>query len=194
MKLIFATTNIEKVKEAKLALAPYGYDVEPVAIDFNEPINGDMENIAKIKLMQIKNNLELDAPVFVDDSGIYFEGYNDFPGILSKRVFNMIGYKGIKKLLVDENRKAHFHGVIAFIWDNQVKVFHGMTYGSIIREIPDNLPDNLKFPFDPIFIPEGGTKTFSLMDIEEKLEYSYRRKALDGLGQWLNENIEFTND
>ncbi len=194
MKLIFATTNIEKFNEAKLALAPYGYEVEHESFDFNEPINGEMENIAKIKLMQVKNKLGLDAPVFVDDSGIYFEAYNNFPGILTKRIFRMIGYRGIKKLLENENRKAHFHGVIAFIWNNEVKIFHGRTYGSIIKDIPDNLPDNLKFPFDPIFIPKGSTRTFGQMDIKEKLNYSYRREALDGLGLWLNENIKISTD
>ncbi len=193
MKLIFATTNTEKLNEAKLALAPYGYEVEPKSFDFIEPLEGNMEYIAKTKLLQIKNKVDLDAPIIVDDSGIYFEAYNNFPGILTKRIFNMIGYKGVKKLLENENRNAYFHGVVVFEWNDSIKVFHGMTHGSIIKDIPDNLPDNLKFPFDPIFIPNGNTRTLGQMTIEDKLEYSYRRKALDSLGLWLNENVKTIN-
>lgn len=183
IKIIFATSNPEKLKEAQLSLAPYGYEVEGSEFAFYEPYDGTMEDIAKIKLSQL--NIQLDIPVFVDDSGIFFDAYNNFPGVITKRVFRMIGYKGIEKLLINENRRAYFKGVVVLKWRGELKIFKGETYGSIIDKFPNNLPDDLKFPYDPIFKPESSELTFAEMTIEEKLKYSYRRKALDSMGEWL---------
>lgn len=183
MKLYFVTTNPEKLKEAKIALAPYGYEVEGYEFEFIEPSEGNMEEIAKAKLAQI--NVAKNIPVFVDDSGIFFEAYKDFPGILTKRIFKRIGYKGIDKLLKQESRKAYFYGVIALRWQGITKVFHGITKGSIIQDIPKGLPEDLKFPFDPIFLPDNEDRTLGMMDTAEKIKYSYRKKALDEMGEWL---------
>jgi non-canonical purine NTP pyrophosphatase (RdgB/HAM1 family) len=187
MRLLFVTTNTEKLKEARLALAPYGHQVESIDYDFIEPANGAIESIAKEKLSQLGPYVTAEMPVIVDDSGLYLVAYEGFPGILTKRIFQQIGYKGIKKLLVDEDRRAYFHGVIAFMWKGEVKTFHGTMHGKIIDEIPFDLPEELQYPFDPIFIPEGSKSTMSQLSTEEKLCYSYRRKALDQLGAWLKE-------
>lgn len=184
MKIIFATRNIEKLKEAKLALAPFGHEVEGRSYSFIEPTEGSLEEIAKIKLSQIE--ISLDSPVIVDDSGIFFESYPGFPGILTRRVFNLIGYKGIDKLLKEESRKAFFHGVIAVKWKEEIKVFEGKTHGVIIDPIPLDLPKNVDFPFDPIFKPDESDRVFGQMAVEERVYYSYRRKALEELGKWMN--------
>ncbi|TCS84188.1 non-canonical purine NTP pyrophosphatase [Tepidibacillus fermentans] len=183
MKLIFVTTNPEKLAEAQLALAPFGHQVEGKSFPFIEPTEGTLEEIARYKLEQIKEDEEI--PIFVDDSGIFFESYPQFPGILTKRIFQLIGYKGIDKLLSGESRKAYFRGVIAVKWKGKIDVFHGITSGRIISEIPYNLPKDLRFPFDPIFIPDGDTQVLGNMSLEQRVYYSYRRKALEKMGHWL---------
>lgn len=187
MRLLFVTTNSEKLKEARLALAPYGHQVDSVDYSFIEPSNGAIEVIARDKLSQLEQSISTDTPVIVDDSGLYFVAYEGFPGILTKRIFQQIGYKGIRKLLKDEDRRAYFHGVIAFMWKGEIKTFHGRMYGRIIEEIPYGLPLGLQYPFDPIFVPRGSKLTMSQLTTEEKLQYSYRRKAFDQLGEWLKE-------
>ncbi len=185
MRLLFVTTNREKLKEARLALAPYGHQVDSIDYNFIEPTNGAVEMVAKEKLSQLEQAISADSPVIVDDSGLYFAAYEGFPGILTKRIFQQIGYKGIRKLLADEDRRAYFHGVIAFMWRGEVKTFHGRMHGRIIEEIPYDLPTDSQYPFDPIFVPRGSELTMSQLTIEERLKYSYRRKALDQLGDWL---------
>ena len=187
MKLIFVTSNVEKLKEAKLALVPYGFEIEGIDFSFKEPYEGSMEDIAKFKLSQIEDNLNF--PYFVDDSGIFFKAYGSFPGILTKRIYKLIGYKGIGKLLNNECREAYFHGVIAIKWKDQIKVFHGETQGIITNDIPRDLPNDLQFPFDPIFIPEGSNTVLAEMPVEMRLEYSYRRKALGAMGKWMEKRI-----
>lgn len=183
MRLIFATSNLEKLKEAKLALQAYGFEVIGMDFNFIEPFEGTMEDIAKIKLSQIGN--EYTEPIFVDDSGIFFKEYNNFPGVITKRIFKLIGYKGIKKLLTDANREAYFRGVVALKWKGEIKIFSGETTGKIVEEIPTDLPTGLQFPFDPIFIPDGSEITMAEMSQEYRLNFSYRRKALDKMGLWL---------
>lgn len=181
MKLIFFTTNHEKLAEAQLALAPFNIKVEGRSFPFIEPTKGSLEDIALFKLSQIQNE---ENPFMVDDSGIFFEAYPGFPGILTKRTFKMVGYKGIRKLLDGETRRSFFQGVIALKWNNEVKTFTGETSGQIIPNIPTTLPNELKFPFDPIFVPDGDNRVLSDMTLEQRVYYSYRRKALEGLVDW----------
>jgi len=184
VKLIFATRNQGKLKEAKLALSPFGHEVEGRTFAFLEPSEGSLERSAKIKLSQIDQNL--DDPVFVDDSGIFFEAYPGFPGLLTRRIFHLIGYKGIDKILKDENRNAYFQGVVAVKWKGQIKMFDGKTTGRIIEDIPLDLPSAVDFPFDPIFIPNGSDQVLGKMTMEERVFYSYRRKALEKLVRWMH--------
>ncbi len=186
MKFIFYTTNQEKLAEAKIALAAFGFEVEGRSFPFIEPTKGTMEDIASYKLSQIKH--DDDSPIMVDDSGIYFEAYPGFPGILTKRTFRTLGYKGIRKLLDGETRRAFFQGAIALRWQGEIKTFIGETYGSIITNIPLDLANDLKFPFDPIFIPDGDNRVLSEMSLEQRVAYSYRRKALNALVEWLTQH------
>ncbi len=187
MQILFVTTNSEKLKEARLALAPYGHQVESIDFDFSEPTDGAIEMIAKEKLAQLRKRVPPGMPVIVDDSGIYLVAYEGFPGILTKRIFQQIGYRGISKLLAGEDRRAYFHGVVALLWRGQVKTFHGKMHGRIIDDIPEDLPANLLYPFDPIFVPQGSELTMGELSAADRLAYSYRRKALDKLGKWLEE-------
>ena len=45
------------------------------------------------------------------------------------------------------------------------------------------------FGFDPVFIPEGHSKTYAEMSDIEKNSISHRRKALEQVSVWLKENL-----
>ncbi|MBD1372234.1 hypothetical protein IC620_07635 [Hazenella sp. IB182357] len=184
MKILFATQNRGKLEEANNILNPLGYEVREVPFSFSEPATGSVKKIAHIKLQQIINE-GFDC-VMVDDAGIFFEAYPTFPGVLSKRLFQQLGYKGMAKLLDGESRSAWFEGCIALSWQGKIQTFSGKTHGSIIH-FEQSPTENPHFPYDPIFIPNGENRTLSEMSTDERLSYSYRREALLQLANWLEE-------
>lgn len=187
MYIYFATQNQGKIEEANQVLAPLGYEVVGVQIQMTEPDTGTVEEIAQTKLSQaIKHGYER---IMVDDAGIYFNAYPQFPGVLSKRIFHRLGYRGLEKLLNNESREAWFEGAVSVYWDGQIQTFMGRTDGHLIEPLTAVQDENDSFPYDPIFIPQGDTRVLQQMPIEEKLIYSYRRKALEKMARWLKNEL-----
>jgi XTP/dITP diphosphohydrolase len=72
--------------------------------------------------------------------------------------------------------------VISLIIDGSEMQFEGIAQGKII-----NTRRGIKgFGYDPVFVPDGSTKTFAEMDMEEKNQYSHRQKATEKLITYLN--------
>ncbi len=122
----------------------------------------------------IDSYLSFKSPLIVDDSGLFVEALNGFPGPYTKFVRKTIGINGILKLLSNvENRRSKFETVITFTDGKKTLTFHGDVVGKVSEE-----PKGERgFGFDPIFIPDGSHKTFAEMDISEKNRYSHRSKA-----------------
>ena len=116
-------------------------------------------------------------PVLVDDSGIYFEHYNNFPGTLSKFIFHGIGFEGLLKLTEVDNRAYLKLFMIYKENEKEHHIFEGITKGSIIR--PEEFEAHPALPYDAIFLPAGSNKTMAkIRGTEEEQNFSYRIKAL----------------
>ncbi|SMO65405.1 non-canonical purine NTP pyrophosphatase [Melghirimyces algeriensis] len=183
MILPFATQNEGKLQEARQVLQPYGIRVQSLSLDLVEPDLGTIEDVTKEKMNQVQS-LGYQR-VMVDDAGIFFKAYNRFPGILSKRVFQGIGYRGVMKLLDGESRDAWFEGAVAVLWDGKRAVFSDRTPGRIVNTIPSNIDPEPGFPFNPIFIPNGDHRTLAEMSPQERQQYSYRGKVLKKVADWI---------
>ncbi|MDN4594358.1 non-canonical purine NTP pyrophosphatase [Polycladomyces subterraneus] len=183
MKLQFATQNEGKLAEAKRVLSRFGIEVIGLPVDLWEPSSGEIETVTLEKLRQIRR-MGYDR-VMVDDAGIFFAAYDHFPGVLTKRVFDRIGYRGVRKLLEGEDRTAWFEGCIAVSWDGETGVFAARTSGRILDPIPDDIRPEPGLPFNPIFIPDGETRVLGAMTPEEQMKYSYRCRALEQMAEWL---------
>lgn len=114
----------------------------------------------------------------VDDSGLFIDALNGFPGVYSAYVYRTIGVNGICKLMEGiENRRAHFECLFGLRIENKKYFFRGVCNGEIAR----TPRGNAGFGFDPIFVPEGFNLTFAEMRIEEKNKISHRGRALQEL-------------
>ncbi|WP_169713654.1 non-canonical purine NTP pyrophosphatase [Paludifilum halophilum] len=182
--LPFATMNEGKIKEAVEVLRPFGIEVTPLSLDLVEPDVGSIEAVTRVKLEQVRKMGYQRA--MVDDAGIFFAAYKGFPGVLTKRVFERIGYRGVMKLLEGETRKAWFEGAVAVMWDGEEVCFPEHTPGHLLEELPKKIRPEPGFPFNPLFVPDGAARTLSEMTQEERQRYSYRGKALRRVAQWLS--------
>ena len=181
-QLIFGTSNSNKLIEAKQILEPHGYKVEQYHVDLLEIQDSNLEKIAKISL---ENLPEMHVNIFVEDTGLFIESLNGFPGPYASFVFKTIGNTGILKLLKNEtNKKAYFESYIAFKNNNgKIFTFQGKCEGEISNSLKGE-----KWGFDPIFIPYERNPeklSFSELGNEIKNDISHRAKALHSFKDFL---------
>ena len=121
-----------------------------------------------------------------DDSGLAIEELNGMPGVLSARWSGQHGNDQANNDLVlaqmadvpDERRAAAFVSVCALVTpDGTEHVAEGRWEGRFLRE-PRG--DN-GFGYDPLFQPEGESRSAAEMSPEEKNAVSHRGRALSQL-------------
>jgi XTP/dITP diphosphohydrolase len=125
---------------------------------------------------------------FSEDTGLEIVSLGGAPGVKSAR------YAGedrdfqanidlvLSKMAGVEDRSAQFRTVICLIWDQKEYYFEGICKGQILT----TMQGEKGFGYDPIFVPEGATKSFASMTMEEKNQYSHRQKAVTQLFEFLN--------
>lgn len=188
----FMTGNVGKVREAKHALEPLGFEVKQLVVEgleISEPQCDDLEVVARSKLQQAQAHLpHPDDALMVEDAGLFVDALSGFPGVYSAYVLNTLGCDGILKLMEkNDNRTAEFQAVTALLLGDEVHVSRGVCQGVLAA----NASGNDGFGFDPVFVPNDierdGTihstngLTFADVDLNVKEQFSHRRKALDGL-------------
>jgi len=191
--LIFATNNQHKVNEIQ-SLVGSDFKIIPlneagIDIDIPEPHDTLQENAFEkaITIFNITNQ-----NCFSEDTGLEIMALNGAPGVKSARYagdgrdFQANIDKVLFHLIDIENRKAQFRTVICLLWNDEVyglqtHYFEGICKGHITRE----MHGEKGFGYDPIFIPEGSSKSFAEMSMDEKNNYSHRQKAVSQLFEFL---------
>jgi len=125
---------------------------------------------------------QLRAPLVVDDSGLFIEALNGFPGPYSSYAYRTIGVEGVLRLMRGiSKRRACFVTAAALIMPPVEKVFRGRICGHISEEARGSAG----FGFDPIFVPEGYDQTFAELGEEVKNSISHRSRAFRKLIDYL---------
>ncbi|MBD3724777.1 MAG: non-canonical purine NTP diphosphatase [Flavobacteriaceae bacterium] len=192
MKLVFASNNKNKIAEIKQML-PESIDLlslEDIGCTEDIPETADtIEGNAILKANYVTEKFGL--PCFADDTGLEVEILNGAPGVYSAR------YAGVQKNADDNmnkllkslenktNRKAQFKTIIALNINNKQHLFEGIIKGEIITE----KKGSKGFGYDPIFIPEGFSKTFAEMEMSDKAKLSHRGIATRKLISYLKVNL-----
>jgi XTP/dITP diphosphohydrolase len=195
MKLIFATNNQHKVQEIQAAINDrfevISLEAAGIHIDIPEPYD-TLEANASEKSWTIHRLTG--ANCFSEDTGLEVEALSGEPGVKSARYAgeNRAFEDNIKKLLEklgnNSNRKAKFRTVISLILNEKEYLFEGVCEGVITIE----KKGTEGFGYDPVFIPTGSNRSFAEMTLEEKNQYSHRKKAADKLISFL-QNLKKTN-
>jgi len=178
-KLVFGTTNQGKLKEAREILE---MEVEGASYDIDEIQSLDSKEVAIKKAKSFC--LRVGEPLFIEDVSLTFNALVDLPGTFIDYFSKSLGNKGLIELLTGfDDRSAVAKTTIVYIEsEDNYEVFEGITKGKIseVQKGDDG------FGWDPIFVPDGETKTFAEIKSEEKNKYSMRRKALEKFRDWLS--------
>ena len=186
MKLIIASNNSHKITEIKqilsdrfesiLSLREAGIDHETVedGVTFMQNAEKKAVEIAEIS----------GCAALADDSGICAHALDGAPGVYSARFSGVHGNDEdnnnllLEKLRDKEDKGAHYTCAICLAYPDGRRLFaEGYMYGTIT----ENRRGNRGFGYDPLFVPEGESRTVAEMTEEEKNAISHRANALKAL-------------
>ena len=198
-KLVIATHNPGKLAEMRELLAPHGIEVVSAGeLGLYEPdeTGNDFRSNAEIKAVAAAQATKL--PAFADDSGIVVDALDGAPGIYSARWAGpsknfAAAMAQIERLLQErgattpDKRKAHFVSALCVAWpDGHIEEVEARVDGTLVW--PPR--GTAGFGYDPMFLPDGHTRTFGEMESIEKhglpplgLGLSHRARAFVKLAE-----------
>ena len=188
MKLVLASQNAHKARE--LAAVLQGWEVSPLGLEL-PPETGDtfLEN-ARGKARFGRAHADPAAWVAGEDSGVEVDGLGGRPGIRSAR------YAGpgatddgnVARLLAEledvagEGRRARYVcELVCLAPDGREVRARGTLEGAIALE----RRGGGGFGYDPVFVPQGETRTVAELGDAWKAEHSHRARAARRLAQRL---------
>ena len=197
--MIAASSNAHKIKEIQSIMSKFGVKVvsrkEAGVPEFE--IEEDGETFEENSLKKAEAIMKATGKLTVaDDSGLMVDYLGGAPGVYSARFAGeeCDDEKNNEKLLKHleglpaEDRKAKFVSVITLMFpDGNTIVARGECPGRII-ETPTG--EN-GFGYDPLFVPDGLSKTFAQLSDKEKNSISHRARALEKLKEILTEREIF---
>ena len=174
-KLVIATHNAGKLTEMRDLLAPYGIAAIPAKdLGLPEPEETGDSFLANAELKARAAADRAQIPALADDSGLCVEALGGAPGINSARWAGASRDFGAAMKKVEEALqaakasppfKAHFACALAVAFPSgDSQSFEGKVFGELV--FPPR--GSLGFGYDPIFLPEGFSRTFGEMTAEEK--------------------------
>ncbi len=188
MRLVFATNNAHKLEEVRQILGDRFtvHSLKEIGCTEDIPETGDtFQDNALQKARYVKEHYGYDC--FADDTGLEVKALGGAPGVHSARYAgdhdseaNMT--KLLRELEKKTDRSAQFRTVVALILNGQEVLFEGIVKGKIATE---RHYGQSGFGYDPLFIPDGFTETFSQMSPESKNQVSHRGRAVRKLADYL---------
>tara|TARA_B100000609_G_scaffold82767_1_gene66025 strand:+ start:101 stop:682 length:582 start_codon:yes stop_codon:yes gene_type:complete len=180
-KLQIITSNNGKIKEFKEIFGDSKYLPVQNNIDYPEIQALSLEEVVDFGLSWLREKIE--PPFVIDDSGVFIDNFDGFPGVYTRYVYDTIGLAGVLRQMEGvDNRACTFRCVLGLLTESGEKQkFVGECSGTLINE----LRGDGGFGYDPIFIPEGFDKTFAELASEEKNSISHRGKAMRELIDFL---------
>ena len=179
-KLVLATHNAGKLKEFAGLVAPFGLEVVSageLGLPEPEETGTTFEANAATKALAAARATGLAA--LSDDSGLEVDALNNQPGVYTadwatkpdgSRDFMMamqIVEDALQKAGASKpkQRKGRFVATLCLAWpDGETQFFRGEAAGQLVW--PGRGTDG--FGYDPMFLPDGQTRTFGEMTAHEK--------------------------
>lgn len=198
MKIVFATANKGKLREAAEILGPEFELVTPADLGITQEIEETGTTLEENSLIKAGFLWDRTALMcFADDTGLEVDALGGAPGVYTARYagegcdFN----DNMEKLLLElaaagavlpEQRKARFRSVVTLIIGGKPYTFEGIMEGRIATE----KAGCGGFGYDPVFIADAyPDRTVAELEDHTKNAISHRGKALRQMALWLRENL-----
>lgn len=199
MKLLFATANKNKLREAAEILGDMVQVISPSELNINADVEETGETLQDNSILKARTLYDLSGlDCFADDTGLEVEVLNGAPGVLTARYAACFpggalphdSEANMNRLLEElseystpESRRARFRTVITLIYEGRQYCFEGIVSGTIAQ----GKAGNGGFGYDPIFIPDGfGGRTMAEISEDEKNAISHRGRALRTMAEFLS--------
>ena len=186
MKLVVASHNPGKVWEINQLIQPYGLDAVSVGeLGLAEPEETEPTFAGNARLKAVAAAEGSGLPALADDSGLEVECLDGAPGIYSARWAGPGKDFGIAmKKVADEitarqgwtaeGPRANFISVLCLAWPGgESRIFEGKVFGHLVWPARGGNG----FGYDPMFVPDGDTRTFGEMEPRDKYAISHRTRA-----------------
>ena len=189
--LVIATHNAGKLKEIGALLDPYGMKcISAGSLGLPEPAETGTTFVQNA-LLKARAAAEASGIVsLADDSGLSVDALDGRPGVYTADWAERQWFEGdagrdwymamgkVEGMLAAKGptapRDAAFHCVLALVWpDGEHAVYEGTAPGTLTW--PPR--GELGFGYDPVFVPQGGTRTYAEIDPAEKHRISHRADA-----------------
>ena len=189
-KLLVATHNAGKLDEMRALFSPQGVEVVGAAeMGLDEPVETESSFLGNARIKARAALKATGLPVLADDSGITVDGLDGAPGVYTAdwaetengrdfmqamtRTWTELDARG-----VPEPRTAQFRATLLMLWpDGHEEIFEGVARGRLVWPPRGQLGHG----YDPMFVPEGGDRTYAELTAEEKNAISHRAQAFGKL-------------
>src|SRR3989344_3516868 len=158
MKAItFITGNVSKAEQLTRHLQ---YPVSHKKVEVHEIQSLNLREVAEHKAHEAQK--VIGGTVLVEDTSLVFHALNNLPGPLIKWFLESLDNAGLCKLLAGYEDKSATASVCFALYDGSAIHFFESERRGTITPAPRG---ERGFGWDPVFVPEGGTKTWGEMDM-----------------------------
>ncbi len=186
MRIVFATKNRGKIKEAAEKLAQFGIEIVPLQKDIPTPKETGETFLENAYQKALYYSRKLKTPVMTEDSGLEVEALGGLPGVRSARFAGegATDEENNAKLIEELKRKGLSESparYVSFVFVSFPEGYGLWSEGEVRGKVVTEPRGNGGFGYDPLFIPEGYERTMAELPLDEKNRISHRGRALEGI-------------
>jgi len=182
MRVVVATGNAGKVREIEEALGSLGWQLQGLnGVPLPEETGTTYEENAALKACAAA--MVTRSPALADDSGLEVAALGGQPGVYSARFGNRTSDLErnvylLERLRGQTDRRAKFVSVMILAYpDGHLEPYRGELSGTLL----EGPRGENGFGYDPLFVPDGESRTLAEMTLAEKRAISHRGRALAAL-------------
>ena len=166
---VLVSGNRGKIAEARRMA---GADLEAVELDLPEIQSLDLLEVLAAKGEEAWRLLG--RPLVVEEAGLELAALNGFPGPFVRWMLEAVGAEGLAKTAAAlGDPRATTRCALLYKDASRTVIAEGITEGTLV--LPPRGPNG--FGWDPVFLPEGESRTFGELAGEEKDAVSHRGRA-----------------